>query len=112
LRDWHTNQGSIPLLADTQTVIGVGAANLSDEPEPWTTAGAPGTLWNVMKPNVLAYDRLQLAPAGSGSAYGASLSTPFAAGVAASLLSGGSNREALQGYLQKQEGKLLRVQMK
>jgi hypothetical protein len=110
--DFQTNQGSIPLLADAQTVIGVGAASLAGEPEPFTAAGAPGTLWNVMKPNVLAYDRLQLAPAGRGSAYGASLATPFAAGVAASLLSGGSNRHHMQVFLQKQEGKLLQVQNK
>jgi hypothetical protein len=107
--DYQTNQGSIPLLADANTVIGVGAASLSNDPEPFTTAGAPGTLWNVLKPNLLAYDRLQLAPAGSGSAYGASLATPFAAAMAASLLSGGSSRETLQTYWQKQEGRLLRV---
>jgi hypothetical protein len=110
--DYRANQGSIPLLAGSQTVIGVGAAGLSGDPEPFTTAGAPGTLWNVLKPNVLAFDQLDLAPPGTGSAYGASLSTPFAAGLAASLLSGGSSREALQAYLQKQEGKLLRVQRK
>jgi hypothetical protein len=109
-RNYQTNQGSIPIQADAQRIVGVGAASLANEPEPYTAAGAPGTLWNVLKPNILTYDGLQLAPEGSGSAYGASLSTPFAAGLAASLLSGGSNREQLQCNWLKQQGCVLGAQ--
>jgi hypothetical protein len=111
-RDYQTNQGSIPILADASRLIGVGAAGLDDGPQPYTAAGAPGTLWNVLKPNVLAYDELALAPEGAGSAYGASVATPFAGGCAAVILSGGGRAEELETSLLKQQAKLLRLPRK
>jgi hypothetical protein len=103
-RDFYTNQGSIPILADARSLIAVGAASLADEPQPYTAAGAPGTLWNFMKPNILTNDGLLLTPQGTGSAFGASLATPFASGMAATLLSTGVRPAQLQAHLQKQQG--------
>jgi hypothetical protein len=108
-RDFQTRQGSIPVLADAQRIVSVGAASLADEPQPYTAAGAPGTLWNVLKPNVLSYDALQLAPAGSGSAFGASLATPFTAGLAACLVSRGSDAHQLLADCGRQQGKVLKL---
>ena len=88
-RDFSTSTGSIPILADTRSLIAVGAASLANVPQPYTAIGTPGTLWSFNKPNVLAYDSLTLTPPGTGSAYGSSLATPFAAGMAATYLSTG-----------------------
>jgi hypothetical protein len=108
-RDFATPQGSIPILADTRALIAVGAASLADEPQPYTAAGAPGSLWNFLKPNVLAYDGLLLTPEGTGNAYGSSLATPFAAGMAAVLLSAGERPRQLEMDLQKKHGVVWRL---
>lgn len=108
-RDYQTTQGSIPILADAQTLLSVGAVGLDNGPQPYSAVGAPGTLWNVLKPNVLAYDSLALAPPDSGSAYGASVSTPFAAGYVAAVLSSGARPDALRQSLLCLKAKLLRL---
>jgi subtilisin family serine protease len=100
-RDLPTSQGSIPILADTRALIAVGAANWSGQPQPYSATGTPGTLWNFLKPNVLAYDGLALTPPGTGSAYGTSLATPFAAGTAAALISAGFKPHQIQAHLLK-----------
>jgi hypothetical protein len=112
LRDFNTAQGSIPMLADTRTLVAVGAAAFSGQAQPYSTRGAPGTLSYFLKPNVLAFDSLQLTPEDAGAAYGASVSTPFAAGMAATLLSAGRTRATLCDYFFAPNGRLLRVPSK
>jgi subtilisin family serine protease len=111
-RDFSTTQGSIPMLADARTLVAVGAATLAGEPQPYSTRGSPGTLSFFSKPNVLAYDQLQLTPQGSGAAYGASVSTPFTAGMAATLLSAGRSRAWLDDFFLKQSSKVVRLPLK
>ncbi|HYV39621.1 MAG TPA: hypothetical protein VE988_28290 [Gemmataceae bacterium] len=108
-RDFWTTDGSIPILADTRSLIAVGAANFDDKPRPYSASGTPGTLWNFVKPNVLTYDGLALTPPGSGSAYGTSLATPFAAGTAATLLAAGQRPQLLEAQLQKMCNVLFRL---
>jgi len=103
-RDFSTSQGSIPMLADTRALIAVGAASLAGEVQPYSATGTPGTLWNFMKPDVLAFDSLALTPQGAGSAYGTSLATPFAAGMTATLLSAGMRPHQLEGQLRNMHG--------
>jgi hypothetical protein len=112
LRDYSTTQGSIGLLADTRVLVSVGAAALAGTPQPYTTRGAPGTLSYVSRPNVLAYDALQLTPEGAGAAYGASVATPFSAGQAAVLLGAGRSRGAVEGLFLQQNGKVVRLPAK
>jgi hypothetical protein len=100
-RDFTTQQGSIPILADTRALISVGAANFGDQPQPYSAFGTPGNLWNFTKPNVLSYDSLTVTPPGMGTAYGASISTPFATGTAATLLSAGMRPQQLKEQLQR-----------
>jgi subtilisin family serine protease len=111
-RDFSTDQGSIPILADTRSLVAVGAVTLTGERQPYSTRGAPGTLSYFLKPNVLAYDALQLTPEDGGAAYGASLSTPFAAGMAATLLSAGRTKAGLDQFFLKQTNKVLRAAAK
>jgi subtilisin family serine protease len=111
-RDFSTTQGSIPMLADARSVVAVGAANLAGEAQPYSTRGSPGTLSFFSKPNVLAYDHLQLTPDGSGTAYGTSLSTPFTAGMAATLLSAGRSRTWLDDFFLKQCEKVVHIPAK
>jgi hypothetical protein len=108
-RDFSTEQGSIPMLADTRTLVAVGAAKLGGEPQPYSTRGAPGTLSYFCKPNLLSFDELQLTPEDGSAAYGASLATPFAAGMAATLLSAGRTRPGLDNFFLKQTGNSLRL---
>jgi hypothetical protein len=108
-QDYATKQGSIPILADARSLLAIGAASLSNQPQPYTAAGAPGTLWNFMKPNLLAYDQLALTGDAPGSAHGAELATPFAAGMAAALLSAGQRPQDLATRLQRLNGSVWRI---
>jgi hypothetical protein len=98
-RDYSTGQGSIPILADTRSLIAVGAADFTGHPQPYTSTGSPGILWNFVKPNILVYDQLALTGTDVGPARGASLATPFAAGMAASWLSSGAQPQAISTRL-------------
>ncbi len=108
-RDYATSAGSIPILSDTRSLIAVGAGSAANVPQPYAAVGTPGALWNFHKPNLLAYDSLALTPAGTGSAYGSSLATPFAAGMAATLLSAGERPRQLEERLVLMPGTMWRL---
>jgi len=88
--DFPTDAGSIGVPADAREVIAVGAADLSGKAQPYSAKGPPANLGLLLKPDTLAYDRLRVAPEGVGRAYGTSLAAPFAAGMAATMLSAGA----------------------
>jgi hypothetical protein len=89
--DFPTDAGSIGVPADGQDVITVGAAGFSGKAEPYSASGPPANLGLLVKPNVLAFDRLGVAPEAGERAFGTSLSAPFAAGVAATMISAGTS---------------------
>ena len=88
--DFPTDAGSIGVPADGQEVITVGATDFSGKAEPYSASGPPANLGLLVKPDVLAFDRLGVATESTERAYGTSLSTPFAAGMAASMISAGT----------------------
>ena len=106
--DFVTDQGTIGMLADARTVVTVGAAQLSGQPQPFSSAGPPMGLVGFRKPNVLAYDALDVALPGLSKAYGSDLATAFATGQAACLLSVGMTRPQLTRFLLSQNGAVLR----
>ncbi len=106
---YHTDQGSIGMLADARTVVTVGAAQLSDQPGPYASLGPPMGLTGYRKPNVLAYDALDVALPERSKVYGSDLATAFATGQAACLMSAGMSRTQVAKYLLGQNGAVLRV---
>ena len=107
--DYVTDQGTIGMLADARTVVTVGAAQLSGKAEPFSSAGPPMGLVGFRKPNVLAYDALDVALPGMSKVYGSDLATAFATGQAACLLSAGWTRPRLTQFLLGRNGAVLQV---
>jgi hypothetical protein len=83
--DFATDLGTIGMPADARSLVTVGAAGFDNRPQPYSAKGPPAHLELVVSPQALAYDRLQLAAKPPGVAFGTSVATPFAAGLAASL---------------------------
>src|SRR5262249_21502091 len=104
--DYTTDLGTIGAPADARQVIAVGAADFDDRPQPHTPLGPPATLELRRDPAVFAYDALQLGPDGAGGAFGSSVATCFAAGLAADLLSAGMSPREVFEFLQSQKGKV------
>jgi hypothetical protein len=105
--DFATDLGGIGVPADSRGCITVGAAGLDDGPEPYASAGPPANLELFRKPDILAYDSLRLGSDGTGGAFGSSISTSFAAGLAAAALSSGMTREEFMEQVAKKAGKVL-----
>ena len=87
----------------------MGAADLSGKRQPYSAGGAPSNRELLTKPDILAYDELDLGIEDGRGAYGTSLAAPFAAGLAATALSAGIPRAHLTPTLQLQPGRLLSV---
>jgi len=104
-----TDLGDTGVPADARALITVGAADLDDHLQPYSAAGPPAELELLRKPNIFAYDSLRTTPDGSGGAFGSSISTSFAAGLAASVLSSGMTQDQFVEYLRKESGRVLRV---
>lgn len=104
--DFFTEAGSIGLPAGGRGLVSVGAVNLKDQARRSSAAGAPPFAPLASRPALWTYDALELA---DGSAGGADVAAPFAAGAAAALLSGGMTRAQLVQLLHAQQGRILRV---
>lgn len=104
--DYSTDFGTLGTPADARQVIAVGGADFADQPQPYTTIGAPANLELYRQPAVLAYDELQL---GAGGAHGSSVAASFVAGMGAALLSSGMTAADLYQFFQNQKGRALRV---
>jgi hypothetical protein len=103
LLDFPTDAGTIGVPADGHEVITVGAADFSGKAEPYSAAGPPANLGLLIKPDVLAFDRLQVVTEASVRAYGTSLSAPFAAGLAATMVSAGTPCPQVRKLFQPQQ---------
>jgi hypothetical protein len=108
--DYATDLGALGMPAAARTVITVGAANRSGQPEPFSTAGPAFSRALQVKPNVLAYDQLRLVPAGNPAVYGSAIAAPFAAGQAALSLPARNPRCQWEWVFQVSEPSLLRTQ--
>jgi hypothetical protein len=86
--DYATDRGTLGTPADARVLITVGAANLSGQPLPVSTAGPPYLRDLLRKPNILAPDGVL--SGGGAIIYGTGTATPFAAGAAATALSAGT----------------------
>jgi hypothetical protein len=105
--DYATEEGSIGMPGDAHRVLTVGAADLADKRRPESAGGPPMNVELLAKPNVLAYDEVGLAKA--GTAHGTSLAAGFAAGLAASTLSAGAPHGRFLEAVGVQPGQVLRV---
>src|SRR5205823_6846140 len=104
--DFATDRGAVGIPGDSRGVISVGAADEAGKPRPETAVGPMPFVELSQRPTVLAHDGLQL---DGGTALGSSISTSYAAGTTAVLLSAGMPRAQLRLWLQNHEGKVLRV---
>jgi hypothetical protein len=104
--DFSTDSGTVGIPGDSRGVISVGAADFDGKARPETAIGSMPFVELSQRPTLLAYDGLQLE---GGTAFGSSVSTAYAAGTAAALLSSGVSREQLRTWLQGQDGKVLQV---
>jgi hypothetical protein len=98
-REYATAAGSLGMPADAQTAITVGAADLGNRRQPYSSGGAPFGLALLAKPDMLAYDQ------GEGTAE----STAFAAGLAALIPLAGRSPAACLQNLQVPPGGVLRL---
>jgi hypothetical protein len=107
--DYVTDRGTLGIPADARGVTTVGAADLKGRPEPSSAKGPPLNRDLLVKPDVLAFDVLRFGLEGGTAAYGTSQATPFAAGLAAAVLSAGTPRHRLEDCLRATPGVLLWV---
>jgi hypothetical protein len=105
--DFATKEGEFGVPGDAHQVISIGAANAAGQRQPFSAAGTPWNMELFGRPSFLAFD--EVGTAGQGGAFGSSLANGFAAGVAASALSGGGPKARLFESLQVQPGEVLRV---
>jgi subtilisin family serine protease len=95
---------------DARNVFTIGAAALTGRPEPTSAPGPAMSLANLPKPSLFSYDGLDLAVEGPNALYGTSFAASFAAGLAATTLSGNVPTEAVRQAWLMQPGALLHVQ--
>jgi subtilisin family serine protease len=106
--DYATGEGSLGVPADARHVITVGAANGSNKPQPYSARGPAMNLDLLPKPDLLAYEDGRLGGEGA-VAYGTSLATPTAAGLAARALFGGTTAAEYLNALKARPGRVLRA---
>ncbi|HMC66477.1 MAG TPA: hypothetical protein VKI65_16195, partial [Gemmataceae bacterium] len=97
--DYSPTAGGIAVPAEAHRVIAVGAADFSGKPQPANASGPAAGMELLVKPDLLAYD----------SGGGTSIAASFAAGVAASALSGGLPSDHFFQQLRLRRGDLLRI---
>ncbi len=106
LGDFRTDAGAIGVPADSRGVVSVGSVDLKDEPQPYSTSGAPMLAELARMPTLWTYDALELA---GGGAMGGSVANAYAAGATAALLSSGLSQAQVVAWLRTQQGQVLRL---
>jgi hypothetical protein len=105
--DYAPQAGNVGMPADARAVITVGAADLENRAQPYSAGGPPHDLELLRKPDVLAYDIA--GRGGEEAAYGTSVATSFAAGLAASAVSAGAPRSKFLETMEVLPAGVLRV---
>jgi hypothetical protein len=108
--DYASDEGSIAMPGDAHNVFTIGAATSAGRPEPFSAPGPAMSLGMLPKPSLLSYDGLELAAEGPKTVYGTSFAAAFAAGLAATTLSGDVPVEAVRRAWLMPPGSLLRAQ--
>jgi hypothetical protein len=106
LADFRNDIGAVGVPADVRGLVVVGAVDLKDQPQPYSTVGTPMLAELASLPLLWTYDALEL---GGGGALGTSVAAAYAAGATAAVLSGGQSREQALAWLCAQRGQVLRV---
>jgi hypothetical protein len=86
-QSYPTEAGALGVPADSHGVITVGAADAAGKPEPYATAGPPAGAELARKPDVWAFDRVEV---GKDALQGPGLAAGFAAGAAATTVGAGA----------------------
>lgn len=86
-QDYQSLLGGVGMPADARQVHAIGAVSLDRVPRPFSAVGGGPGVQILQKPDVWSFDEL---PIPAGPARGTSLSTSFAGGLAASMLSAGA----------------------
>jgi len=108
LRDFATRTGSIGVPGDSRSILTVSAAAANGQPEPYATDGPAYELRLLPKPDLLAFDQIQVVE-GQPADYGSSLATAFAAGMAATAMSAGYPKPVIYESVRAHPGKLWRL---
>jgi hypothetical protein len=87
--DYFTDAGSLGIPAGAAGVVTIGAADAAGRPESFSSVGPPLGRGLLVKPNGYAPAAFSLSLGEVPAAYGTSLATPLAAGIAAARLSAG-----------------------
>jgi hypothetical protein len=104
--DYATNQGAVGMPADAQAPITVGSADASGQPQLYSAAGSPLGLALLQKPQLLAYDDLEL---GTEGIQGTNIAASFAAGLTASSMSAGISRSQFLFLISEMGNKVLEI---
>jgi hypothetical protein len=106
--DYVSGEGSLGMPADSRRVITVGAAHRSNKPQSYSATGPAMNLELLAKPNVLVYEDGRFGKEGA-TAYGTSLATPSAAGLAARALFTGTTAVDFWKAVKAKPGQVLRL---
>jgi hypothetical protein len=106
--DYAPGEGSLGMPADARRVITVGAADRSNKPQSYSATGPAMNLELLAKPDVLVYEDGRFGVEGA-TAYGTSLATPSAAGLAARALFTGTTQAEYWKALKAKPGQVLRI---
>jgi hypothetical protein len=110
LGDYATGRGSSGIPADAHAVISVGALDSSDRPERYSVMGSPSDQELRPRPDAFSFDELTLGVEAAEAAAGTGIAAAFAAGTAASALSGEMRPNSFLCFVPGQPGGLLRIQ--
>jgi hypothetical protein len=110
LGDYATDRGSSGIPADAHAVISMGALDSSGRPERYSVTGSPSDQELRPRPDAFSFDELSLGVEAPEAAAGTGIAAAFAAGTAASALSGGMRPNSFLCFVPGQPGGLLRIQ--
>jgi hypothetical protein len=106
--DYATDYGGPGTPADASSLLAVGAADASGQPESTSTLGPALARALVRKPDVFSFGEIQL-PGGGPTIEGTSAAAAFTGGVTAALLSGGVPARDVEAILRGQAEGVIKV---